>query len=108
MLRHPNIVQVLGGSWTLEDVNVCMILELCEQGSLEDILVTEPTRSTLCWAKHKLAIAQGVARAMHYLHALTPPLVHRDLKPANVLVDAGFNAKLADLGTGREEGMHVK
>ena len=101
-LRHPNLVQVMGGCWTLEDVNVCIVLELCEKGTLRHILEKEPTRSILSWAKHKLPMASGIARAMTYLHAQRPPIVHRDLKPENVLVDDGYNAKIADFSTSRE------
>ena len=56
----------------------------------------------LTWARHKLSMAAGVARAMAYLHSQSPPIVHRDLKPENVLVDNGYNAKLADFGCSRE------
>ena len=101
-LRHPNLVQIIGGSWTLEDVNVCLVLELCEKGTLDSLLEREPTRSTLSWAKHKLNIATGVARGMAYLHAQSPPIIHRDLKPENVLVDDGYGAKIADFGASRE------
>ena len=101
-LRHPNLVQVIGGCWTLEDVNVCIVLELCEKGTLHHLLQKEPTRSSLSWAKHKLNIASGIARAMAYLHAQRPPVIHRDLKPENVLVDDGYNAKIADFGCSRE------
>ena len=41
-LRHPNLVQLLGGSWTLEDVNVCVVLELCEKGTLQ-VMATPPS-----------------------------------------------------------------
>ena len=37
-LRHPNIVQVIGGAWNLEDVNVCIVFEVCERGSLRGLL----------------------------------------------------------------------
>ena len=101
-LRHPNIVQLIGGSWTLEDVNVCIVFELCEKGTLQDLLEKQPTRSTLSWAKHKLNMASGIARAMAHLHGQKPPVIHRDLKPENVLIDDGWNAKLADFGVSRE------
>ena len=101
-LRHPNLVQVLGGCWTLEDVNVCIVFELCELGSLQDLLMIEPMRSRLSWSKHKLPMASGIARAMAYLHGQKPPVVHRDLKPENVLVDESYTAKIADFGVSRE------
>ena len=101
-LRHPNILQVIGGSWSLEDVNVCIVLELCEGGTLEDLLIKDPRSDTLSWTKHKLPIACDVARAMTYLHSQTPPIVHRDLKPDNILINDVFTAKLADFGCSRE------
>ena len=101
-LRHPNLVQLIGGSWTLEDVNVCIVIEFCEKGTLQRLLEKEPTRSRLSWAKHKLNMARGIAYGMAYLHNQRPPVLHRDLKPENVLIDDGWNAKLADFGTSRE------
>ena len=101
-LRHPNVVQLIGGAWTLQDVDVFMVLELCERGSLEGLLANGPTRWTLSWAKHKLPFAIGVARGMAYLHCQEPPVTHCDLKPANILIDDGFNAKVADFGASRE------
>ena len=98
-LRHPNILQLIGGSWTLEDVNVCMVLELCEKGTLGDLLGDRIRSATLSWRKHKLPIATGIARGMAYLHK--KQIVHRDLKPANVLLDDIYNPKVADFGTSR-------
>ena len=101
-LRHPNIVKVIGGSWNMEDVNVCAVLELCDKGTLQDILELEPTRSMLSWAKHKLPIAADIARAMAYLHGQSPPIIHRDLTPQKVLIDDTWHAKLLDLGCSQE------
>ena len=98
-LRHSNLVQIVGGSWTLEDVNVCIVFQLCENGTLQELLARRPD---LSWPVHKLDMALGVARGMAYLHGQSPPVLHRDLKPENVLVDAGFQAKIADFGTSRE------
>ena len=81
---------------------MCAVFELCEKGTLTSVLEKEPTRSMLSWAKHKLQMATGVARAMAHLHGQDPPVIHRDIKPDNMLIDDGWQAKVADLGCSRE------
>ena len=54
--------------------------------------------------EHILSIAIDVARALNYLHNMTPyPIIHRDLSSANVLLqpspDGGWLAKVSDYGT---------
>ena len=96
-LRHPNIVQLLGGSWDIDSGEMCLVLELCDRGSLDDVLCDR--RQPLSWAKDLLPMAVGIARGMTYLHAQSPPIVHRDLKPANVLLASDSTPKIADMGT---------
>ena len=104
-LRHPNIVQFIGGSWDVESGDMCLVLELCRGGSLEQLL--EHTLVPLSWVNELLPIATGIARGMAYLHRQEPSIVHRDLKPANVLLSADLTPKVADMGTALEmtEGM---
>ena len=113
-LRHPNIVQLVGGSWDVDAATVgsssggssgrggelCLVLELCAGGSLEDLL--EDPLNHLLWAGQLLPIAIGVARGMAYLHGHSPPIVHRDLKPANVLLMPDLTPKVADMGAALE------
>ena len=63
-LRHPNVVGFVGGSWELDSGGMCLVLELCEKGTLTAVL---EAGATLSWAKHKLQMATGVARAMAHL-----------------------------------------
>ncbi len=54
----------------------------------------------------KYKIALDIAKAMQYLHSLTPPIVHRDLKSNNVFMvsiseDSIIHAKVADFGLSR-------
>lgn len=55
------------------------------------------------WSKHRLQIAQAVASALAYMHALTPKLLHRDVKSRNVLLNAHMEAKLCDFGISRRK-----
>ena len=36
--RHPTIVQLLGGAWSLGSAEVCLVLELCAGGTLQALI----------------------------------------------------------------------
>ncbi|KAL3675095.1 hypothetical protein R1sor_025043 [Riccia sorocarpa] len=55
----------------------------------------------LTWPQ-RLKICLDVARGLSYLHEeLQPKILHRDIKPQNILLDKGWNAKIADFGLAR-------
>jgi serine/threonine protein kinase len=55
----------------------------------------------LDWPK-RLKIAIGAAQGLSYMHHdCSPPIIHRDVKTSNILLDAQFNAKIADFGLAR-------
>ena len=96
-LRHPNIVQLLGGSWDIGDAAVFLVLEYCAQGTLAARLKDRATREAMR-TELRRRVAVGIARGMQYLHSQAPPIAHRDLKPDNVLLDASLAPKIADFG----------
>lgn len=64
-----------------------LIAELCEQGSLQELLLRHVQRGTyIPWADG-VRYVSGIAAAMCYLHLRKPlAVMHRDLKPANCLI----------------------
>ena len=96
-LRHPNIVQLLGGSWDIGDAAVFLVLEYCAQGTLAARLKDRAAREAMP-TELRRRVAVGIARGMQYLHSQAPPIAHRDLKPDNVLLDASLAPKIADFG----------
>uniref|UniRef100_J3N7M5 non-specific serine/threonine protein kinase n=1 Tax=Oryza brachyantha TaxID=4533 RepID=J3N7M5_ORYBR len=57
--------------------------------------------STLSWSV-RLRIAKGAARGLAHLHECSPRrFVHGEVKPSNILLDADYNALLADFGLAR-------
>ena len=44
----------------------------------------------------------GVAQGMQAMEEASPPILHRDLKPSNIFIDAGNQARVADMGLARQ------
>ncbi|EGZ11238.1 hypothetical protein PHYSODRAFT_337967 [Phytophthora sojae] len=102
-LMHPNIVSFIGVAWNSLN-NLVMALEFFPMGDLQAYL--EKHADLMTWAKDKIHIAVGVARALEYLHSRTPPLIHRDLKSKNILLTQKLEAKLIDFGVSRNRQEH--
>jgi serine/threonine protein kinase len=71
-------------------------------------------RELLNWQR-RLEIILGIAQGVNHLHEGVDDVIilHRDLKPANVLLDDGWNVKVADFGTAKlllagAEGAHTR
>ncbi len=105
-LKHDNIVMMIGAVWK-EDL-VCMVMELCEGGTLEAALTNN---RGLSWANNKLQWCVEICKGMNYLHnsvffdAATNShregIVHRNLKPQNVLLTKTSSVKISEFGESR-------
>ncbi|GLD98352.1 hypothetical protein PINS_up007049 [Pythium insidiosum] len=102
-LEHPNIVALVGASWTTR-ADVQALFEFMSLGDLRSYLETT-TATSPTWDRRKLRLALDVAFALAYLHGHRPTaLVHRDLKSSNVLLGVDRSrvcAKLCDFGVCR-------
>ena len=97
-VSHPNLLRFLGAR--LEE-GMAILTEFMPT-SLRALVNRRPRRRLPL--EHILSIAIDVARALNYLHNMTPdPIIHRDLSSANVLLqpspDGGWLAKVSDYGT---------
>ena len=80
---------------TIQEKYLGIITEYMENKSIIDLIKVYPD---LFSYEKKIKMALQIAKAMNYLHSLTPPILHRDLKSANCLCDENFTIKVADLG----------
>ena len=97
-VSHPNLLRFLGAR--LEG-GMAILTEFMPT-SLRALVNRHPQQRLPL--QQLLSIAIDVARALNYLHNMTPdPIIHRDLSSANVLLqpspDGGWLAKVSDYGT---------
>lgn len=90
MLEHPNVVRFL--DCFEDEENVYMILELCENGSLMDLL---RRRKRYSEAEARFFLVQLIG-ACQYMHDNN--VIHRDLKLGNLFLDGNMNIKVGDFG----------
>lgn len=90
LLRHPNIVQLMGFSCSPSTNQLVVCTEFCARGSLKDNLDTiNDIGIRIRFAKHVIA-------GLYWLHSNN--IIHRDLKPANLLVREDYSVVVADFG----------
>ena len=97
-VSHPNLLRFLGAR--LEG-GMAILTEFMPT-SLRALVNRRPPQPLPL--EHILSISTDVARALNYLHHMSPePIVHRDLSSANVLLqptpNGGWLAKVSDYGT---------
>ncbi|ETV78509.1 TKL protein kinase [Aphanomyces astaci] len=98
VLRHPNIVAVLGLAWHTK-VHIEVVLEYMDGGNLRQVLSTTNPLS-MGWLGSKQEIAMDVVDALVYLHQ--EEIVHQKLAAETVLIHSGrrgIGAKLGNCGS---------
>jgi predicted Ser/Thr protein kinase len=88
---HPNVVQILGVS--TDGLNVVMIMEYCDGGSLDHLVKNEISMQT------KIKYLSGIAKGVYHLHKNN--IIHRDLAARNILLSRG-EPKISDFGMSRK------
>ncbi|GME82482.1 unnamed protein product [Ambrosiozyma monospora] len=89
-MSHPNIVQFV--DCFEDEVNVYILLEICPNQSLMDLL---KNRKLLTEPEVRYFMVQIIG-AVKYLHRRR--VVHRDLKLGNIFFDPEMNLKIGDFG----------
>lgn len=89
-LNHPNIVKYKG--FVQDKENLFIILEYCENGSLQTVLKKYGKFPEHLVGKYIRQVLEGLI----YLHE--QGVIHRDIKGANILAVKDGRVKLADFG----------
>ncbi|ODV95617.1 hypothetical protein PACTADRAFT_50313 [Pachysolen tannophilus NRRL Y-2460] len=97
-MSHINIVGFI--DCFEDDTNVYILLEICPNGSLMDLL---KTRKTLTEPEVRFFMVQIIG-AIRYLHSRR--VIHRDLKLGNIFFDPEMNLKIGDFGLASVLGPH--
>jgi serine/threonine protein kinase len=87
---HPNVVRFV--ECFEDNDNIYMILELCPNKSLMDML---RARKRFTEPEVRFFLLQLLG-ALKYMHGKR--VIHRDLKLGNIFLDANMNAKIGDFG----------
>ena len=101
-LQHPTVVNYF--NWFFEGEDLYLEMELCDGGSLSDIMVLlKRSLSEL----EVCAIMKGVLDSIVYVHSLQK--IHRDIKAGNILLTSDGIPKLCDFGVSAQlDDMRMK
>lgn len=78
-----------------DNSELLILTELCEEKSLRQYITKYASKISVIT---KYRILFDVAKAMFYMHNLSPQIIHRDIKLENIFITANFKAKLGDFG----------
>ncbi|KAF5178728.1 Pti1-like tyrosine-protein kinase [Thalictrum thalictroides] len=96
-VRHKNLLSLRG--YCAEGQERLIVYDYMPNLSLLSHLHGQHSAECLLDWGRRMNIAIGAAEGIVYLHHhATPHIIHRDIKASNVLLDADFNAQVADFG----------
>ena len=104
LLRHPNIIGLYGVLMNPPR----MVLQLVTGGDLfqlmhqkkEDGTLISISQSDFQWER-RYRISMDIAKGLHYMQSLTPPIIHRDLRSPNIFMTKEEKAIIGDFGLAR-------
>ena len=89
-INHPHVVKIF--STGMDHGTVYMVMELVDQGSLDDLITKLERVGEVRVLEVGIQIAQGLQAAWRN------GLLHRDVKPGNILFGDAHTAKIVDFG----------
>ncbi|GAB1607356.1 atrial natriuretic peptide receptor 1-like isoform X2 [Argonauta hians] len=91
-LSNDYIVRFIGSC--IDPPNMCLLIEYCPKGSLQDVLENEEMKLDTMF---RFSLMQDIVRGMTYLHN-SEIKSHGNLKSSNCVIDSRFVLKLTDFG----------
>lgn len=89
-VHHPHVVSCL--SYGSEGEHLYIVMELAESGDTHQLVIKDGPLDY----RRILQLADQCVRGLEAIHAAG--LIHRDIKPSNIMLDAGGDARIGDLG----------
>ncbi|KAG1701398.1 STE20-like serine/threonine-protein kinase [Nymphon striatum] len=90
-LKHPNVVDLIE-SYFFEG-NLWMLIEFCEGGAVDSIMIDLEKPLTEPQIKH---LTREICQGLDFLHK--HKVIHRDIKAGNILLTIDGQVKIADFG----------
>ena len=98
-LRHPNLVQFLGFSYSFKQNEFMILMEKIDGVNLAEFMEKKVSSTISDFQKYH--ICNQLINVFKFLHSCKPPVIYRDLKPENIMIDKFYNVKLTDFGLSR-------